>query len=286
MRIRVFCWVAACAALLYGCRPVDVGRELRSARQAASEGKWQEALATVNNCLAEVPGNVDATAFKSLCLFKTSPTDNVVTEQALELIGQAIALAPDRYDFQLIQGWELLQLNRTREAMTPLRQAYELHLRKENAAQVPQQVQGTIKYLLGECCYRNRLYDEAARYLEQSLASEPYSKWAMLHNNLAVANVFSGNLNGAMGWITKAQKLAQKDVAVNLNMAIVCDWMSNPRYNQSSAAQFKAVTPNWYAYAQRLAKENATAAPNMSWKVFYDNLEQGIVRRREELLLQ
>ena len=187
---------AVVALSLVGCRPMDVRQELSKANKAAEEGHWTEALAITENCLKEVPGHLDATVLRALCLFQAQRTEAVAVEKSLELLNQTAALAPERYDIQLIYGWELLQLGRPKEALSPLRRAYELHQRRENIAHVPQKVQGSIKYLLGECCRLNNLNADAITYFSQASHSMPFNSWFELYNNLAVLSVLS--------WISSA----------------------------------------------------------------------------------
>ncbi|MBR0458152.1 MAG: tetratricopeptide repeat protein [Victivallales bacterium] len=270
-------------ALLTGCRPLDVPRELQNACKFAEEQKWDEAIAIADKCLAAVPGNVDATALKSLCLFKAKLGNAESVDHALELISQAVALAPDRYDIQFIHGWELLMAKRPKEAMAPLRKAYDLHLRKENAAHVPQKVQGAIKFYLGECCYRNNLYAEAARYQEQALSSSPFDQWPSLYNNIAVFSRNAGRIYEATGFVAKAQKMAPQDWTIALNMAVLNDYMSDKRYNPASADAYRATVPGWYNYSRSLLHRQYAGTKNVQALRFAQTLDAEITRRLQEI---
>jgi len=278
--ILIFALAVLC---LTGCRPMDIRQELTKARKAAETGKWPEALAITKNCLKEVPGNLDATVLCALCMFQAQRTEAAAVEKSLELLNQAVALAPERYDIQLIYGWELLQLGRSKEALGPLRRAYELHQKPENIAYVPQQVQGSVKYLLGECCRLNNLNEEAITYFLQASHSTPFNSWPELYNNLAVLSLLSKKPFDAVKWLKQAQALAPQDCKVAVNTAVICDFLSYPEYNAQSYANYQQARVQWYAYAQELVKHKAASTPSVAEKASLQQVERDLTLRLKEI---
>ena len=274
---------AAAALVLAGCRPMDVRQELTKASKAAEKGNWTEALDITENCLKEVPGHLDATVLRALCLFQAQRTEAAAVEKSLELLLQASALAPERYDIQLIYGWELLQLGRSKEALGPLRRAHELHQKPENIAYVPQQVQGSIKYLLGECCRLNNLNAEAITYFALASHSTPFNSWSELYNNLAVLSVLSGKTLEAVQWIRQAQTLKPMDSKVAINTAVICDFLSYPEFNAKSFKEYQQARLQWYAYAREMIKSRISATASVAEKSALQQVDRDVARRLREI---
>ena len=164
-----------------------------------------------------------------------------------------------------------------------MRRAYELHQKPENIAYVPQQVQGTVKYLLGECCRLNNLNADAITYFSLASHSTPFNSWPELYNNLAVLSVLSGKALEAVQWIRQAQTLSPMDGRVAINTAVICDFLSYPEFNAKSFREYQQARLQWYAYAREMIKSKAAATASVAEKSALQQTDRDVARRLREI---
>lgn len=238
---------------------------------------WNEAKEIASKRLAIVPTDIDAAALMSLALFYTEGDKSASVERAINLMKQAATLRPERYDIWFIYGWLLYNNGNYAAAREPLQKAYDLHLETQRTVQ--QEVQGAIKYTLGCCCIRTNELSEAEKYLLQAVKSTPYSEWSGIYNDLGCIAVYSGNFSKAMAYLNEGRKVenAIKDASrknknihlLDLNTAIVCDYLSYPTFNPKNAASFRAGAKNWYLYARGSLDKARKNSTNASEQVSY-----------------
>lgn len=262
---------------LAGCGPVDVKREMKEAYAAARKGDWKSAMKKADRCLDEVPGDVNASAMKSVCLLNMQSSEPDRLERALELARQATTAAPERYDLWLLRGTILMAMGHVSDARAPLQRAYELHMKPELAAGIGQEAQGTVKYMFGLCCMLNGSYEETLRYWKQAVKSTPFSNWPALYNDIAVISYNLGiAAGGKLQYLTDASVFANTAVKVisgnakkspelnpselsfvYANVAVLCDVMSMPGLNNPRASDYEKVRGQWYAFARQEAIREA-----------------------------
>ena len=266
-------WMAAMAMLLLvaGCGPKSSERNLQEAYRKARVGDWDQVLALTAPRVKDVPNDIGAKALKSLALLNVKRDDAESMEEAVTLMRQAVNAYPTRYDYQLAYGWLLLNLERYDEALQPLRTAYDLHIKVDKSKVIGQDVQGTIKYALALCCMKNRLYDDAIKYFEQSLKSTPYSTWPSIYSNIGCCYACKSDFQKAMEWVSKSYTRAQENSkirgtdgklpgpyedldAIAVNMAVISDYLSFPNFNRVNSALYLGPSIQWYTYAESLLK--------------------------------
>ena len=266
-------WMAAMAMLLLvaGCGPKSSERNLQEAYRKARVGDWEQVLALTAPRVKDVPNDIGAKALKSLALLNVKRDDAESMEEAVTLMRQAVNAYPTRYDYQLAYGWLLLNLERYDEALQPLRTAYDLHIKVDKSKVIGQDVQGTIKYALALCCMKNRLYDDAIKYFEQSLKSTPYSTWPSIYSNIGCCYACKSDFQKAMEWVSKSYTRAQENSkirgtdgklpgpyedldAIAVNMAVISDYLSFPNFNRVNSALYLGPSIQWYTYAESLLK--------------------------------
>ena len=268
----------SCCLALFSCQPIDLDKELREGAKAAAGNDWKTALKKAELCLDNAPSSADAAILKSLSLFMVHGNNAEDLEKSLELIRQVTKEHPERYDAFLVHGWILLNKNRVVESIEPLKKAYALHLSPENK-NVPQTVQGSINYILGCASFYNNLFPDAEKHLEQALKRTPYKDWASIYSNLGSIAYYQGNVPKAIGYMQKAQKLAPRDYAIAVNMAVLVDFMSYKQYNSKNYQAYAAQKQGWYRNALSCIQEERRKSNNASIQIYLDNLAKAIRKR-------
>ena len=226
----------AMMAVVAGCSPKSSERNMIEAHRLAKAGEWRDVLDLTTQRVKDVPGDMNAKVLKALALMNVHSDNPDLREEAVDLMRQVTSANPDRYDYQLVYGWILLNYGRTSDALLPLKTAYDLHINNvDKNAVIGQDVQGTIKYALAVCHRKNKMYPEAIKFYEQALKSTPYSNWPSIYSDIGICYVLQKNYVKAMEWVNKARNLAAKvnsetdekyaDLDIlTLNMAIIRNW--------------------------------------------------------------
>lgn len=253
----------AMMAVVAGCSPKSSERNMIEAHRLAKAGEWQDVLDLTTQRVKDVPGDMNAKVLKALAIMNTNGDNSDLREEAVDLMRQATSTEPERYDYQLVYGWILLDYGRTSDALLPLKTAYDLHIKEVSKdAVIGQDVQGTIKYALAVCYRKNKMYPEAIKFYEQALKSTPYSNWPSIYSDIAICYVLQKNYAKAMEWCNKARNLAAKvnsETAekyphtdlITLNLAIIHDYLSWPANNKANSAAFVNASITWYRQAKK-----------------------------------
>ena len=296
-------WMAAMAMLLLvaGCSPKSSERNLQEAYRKARVGDWEQVLALTAPRVKDVPNDIGAKALKSLALLNVKRDDAESMEEAVTLMRQAVNAYPTRYDYQLAYGWLLLNLERYDEALQPLRTAYDLHIKVDKSKVIGQDVQGTIKYALALCCMKNRLYDDAIKYFEQSLKSTPYSTWPSIYSNIGCCYACKSDFQKAMEWVSKSYTRAQENSkirgtdgklpgpyedldAIAVNMAVISDYLSFPNFNRVNSALYLGPSIQWYTYAESLLKNRLVDSQDPKERAAIQKQVSSLENRRNGLM--
>ncbi|MBO4344776.1 MAG: hypothetical protein J5833_03410 [Victivallales bacterium] len=303
--------------VMSGCGFTDSSQSVNDAYNAAKRGEWDKVKAATERRLKEVPTDNDAAALLSLALFYSERENPESMNRAMNYIRQAVTAMPERYDLAFVYGWMLLNSGRSPEAKKPLQDAYDMHLNDKNS--IGQETQGSIKYALGLCCLRNNTFDDAEKYLTQSVKSTPYASWSRLYSDIACSLVYRQKFKDALSFLNKAMEVEKSRAALRaklieeynrmkasnateaalekkkkeidelapdecmyvtyLNMAIVCDYLSYSTFNAENPADFRASVPAWYAFAKKSIMDAKKNTKSAKEQVEFNRLVANIDRR-------
>lgn len=302
--------VLSLSVLLLSCSPFDLNGELSEAITEAKlasnpipakigkngeilvpgkRGDWRAVLSIVDRCLFEAPNCVDAKALKALALSNLIGQEGVDMEDAIELARQASTLEPDRYDLKFIYGWVLLQAGRTNDAIDPLKKAYGMHcIPNGNSKAVTQVSAGAIKYALGECYFRNNVYDEALKYFNEAIKHTPYMGWQSLHNNIAYIYFLRQDFGNMARIFERKDIFNNKDsYAFCINKGVLWDYLSFPKYNPNITNEGQILCLRKAIMNYRLGLEGirvaSASSPNNEMTAFYTSLYSMVYARYKAL---
>ncbi|MGN0867837.1 MAG: tetratricopeptide repeat protein [Oligosphaeraceae bacterium] len=205
--------------LLASCGRPEVETIMDRARDAALQGRLQDAIDDTERCLRHVPKLADAQILHGYCLFLNASRESV-RSQAIYNLHKATRAFPERYDAWLFYGWVLLESGDSRNAIPPLQEA--LRLLPPGSPH-----RGKIQMLLGKCYLQNNLQSQALQILQPLRIREPYRSAPELYNALGMLAMMRQNPQMGATFFQEGLARCPRNEVLLQNLAIAYDLYLN-----------------------------------------------------------
>ena len=211
--------VLAGMALLASCGRPEVEKTMERAREAALQGRLQEAIDETEHCLRYIPRLAEAQILHGYCLFLNASRESV-RSQAIYNLHKATRSFPERYDAWLFYGWVLLESGDSRNAIPPLQEALRL---------LPQGSphRGKIQMLLGKCYLQNNLQAQALQILQPLRIREPYRNAPELYNSLGLLAMMRQSPQIGVAFFQEGLTRCPRNEVLLQNLAVAYDLYLN-----------------------------------------------------------
>lgn len=191
---------------------------LQKAFESARDGDWKTALSYSSKAYRKAPGDSSAMILHALAL------ENQEQEQeALEIIRRAAGADKDSFMAQYTCGRLLFQEGKYEQALIPLKTAFSLK---------PDDVNTLI--LLEKCaslCRTRETFDYCQLLWKDPRFKDRFNNGSnpFVMNEMGLYYAIRKNERKALGAFLLAEKIAPEQPEIQLNLAIVYDYMRNER---------------------------------------------------------
>ena len=232
---RATCALALLTAALFlvpGCTRTDLDTALQEAVVLASKAKWDLAIEQTEKCVDVAPKDTTALVLHGICLYEGERQ-----EDALEILQQAVTLAPEEFMPNFFYGWALAGAGKYADAVAPLSRAREL--RDQHPDALPD-----VLVLLAKCCLEQNL-PKGKTCLQALRRYRSFAESPEVYNSLGLLQVYQGEYENARESFGEALRHDRENAVVLQNLAVLNDvYLGDPvkaqKYYLSSLAARQA----------------------------------------------
>lgn len=227
--------------LIGGCfgEKEDFAALMTKAEKSASDGKWEEALEYSQDAVKCQPKNAEAIVLTALAYENLGKTN-----EALEEITKASALAPQAFFVQYTHGRMLFERARFESCIAPLKNALKLRPGNRDTLVLLARV-SVIQKNMQEAKYYNALLTKDPVLAKKAA---PWSEYGM------VVLLDDRKPKASLAYFNYAYRLEPSNPVTVLNMAVLYDrYLKNPRYAKAFYQKYLQLTQMDSSLAQERA---------------------------------